>query len=314
MAIETALAAQFGFGEESTWGTAVTPNRFLPMVSEAVKQDIARIKSKAIFAGRRTLDTSQVAAGDIKVGGPIHTEFYDHQMGLLLKHMFGGYSISGAGPYTQTFTPGDMVALKGLTMQVGRPDVAGTVQPFTWAGCKVAKWDIEASVNNFAMLGLDIVAKSETTATGLASVSYPASINPLTYVQGAITIAGSSVPVRSFKLSGDNNLDDKRRFLGSQLISEPLESDVRDYTGTAECEFNGLTQYNRFVNFTAAALVLTFTSGSNTLTITTNVEFDGDSPAVKDRGVVDLPVKFRCINTTDAGAITAVTVNSDNTY
>ena len=61
--------------------------------------------------------------------------------------------------------------------------------------------------------------------------------------------------VKAFTLSGDNMIDDARRFLGSQFISEPLEMGLREYTGSLDVEFTDPTQYRRFVTGTEAALV-----------------------------------------------------------
>ena len=159
MTIRSGINAQWGFDEESAWGTGVTPTRFLPFISEKVNQNIARIESKSIRVGRRVIDSSSWAAGDITIAGQIQTEVYDRNMGLLFKHMFGAVTTSGAGPYAQTYTPGDLTG-KSLTMQFGRPGVAGTVHPFTYAGCKISKWQLQCSVNQFVTLGLDITAKS----------------------------------------------------------------------------------------------------------------------------------------------------------
>ena len=162
--------------------------------------------------------------------------------------------------------------------------------------------------------GLDITAKSETTATSLASASYPSTTAPLTYVQGALTLLGSSVPVKSVTLDGDNMLNSGRRFVGSQTISEQLEANLRKYSASLTPEFTDLTLYNAFTGGTTGALVLTFTSGSNTCTITTNVRIDPDAtPNVSGHGIIEQPLKVSMIGGTDAAAITLVTVNGDST-
>lgn len=312
MALKSGLNAQIGYAAESTWGTAVTPTRFIPLVSEKLEQKIARLESKAILPGRRVLDSSQWAAGNVEIAGSVQHELYDHNLAIIFEHMFGSRVRTGAGPFTDTCTPGDLTG-KGLTVQVGKPDVNnGTVQPFTYAGCKVAKWQLAGKAGEIVTLGLDLVGKSETTATALATASY-ATLVPVTFLNGAVTLGGSAVNVKQFTLSGDNKLDAARRYIGTATIAEPLEADQREYAGSLMLEFEGLTQYNRFVNATSAALVLTFTVGSNTLTITTNVRVDGETPNVAGTKIIEQPLKVKCHGTTDAAAITAVLVTSDAT-
>jgi hypothetical protein len=312
MALQSGLAAQIGYGTESTYGTAVTVDRFYPLVSESITQEIERLESAGIIAGRRVLDSNQWAAGNITISGSVEHELYDRQCGLLFRHMFGGVATSGAGPYTHTFTPGDLTN-DHLTIQVGRPDVGGTVRPFTYAGCKITSWELACSVGEIATLGLEIVGKSETTATALATAAYSATALPVTFVHGAVTIGGSAVAVSEATLKGDNGYNTDRRFLNDQTIKEPLEAGLRTYDGELSAEFESLTQYNRFVNGTTAALVLTFTVGSNTLTVTTNVRFDGATPTVGGPDIVGQPIPFKCIGSTDAAAITAVYVTGDAT-
>ncbi len=113
-------------------------------------------------------------------------------------------------------------------------------------------------------------------------------------------------------LAGDNALSE-RFFICQDTTEEPLETGLRSYTGTVSADFEDLTAYNRFVNGTEAALVLTCTAGSNTLVATCNVRFDGKTPNVGDRGVIEQSLPFVCLGSTDAAAITVVITNSDAT-
>lgn len=306
------LSAQLGFAQETTYGTPVTVTRFVPLVSESLAREIERLESAGIIAGARLVRSQQWSAGNQNVGGDLGLELYDRSIGLLFKHMFGAVSSTGAGPYTHTFTPGSLEGL-GLTVQVGRPDVAGTVQPFTYAGLKVASWELGLSAGEIATLGLSVVGKSETTGIALASASYATSIAPMTFVGAAVTVSGSSSRVRSLSLAGDNGLDVDRYFIGDTQRDEPLETQLREYTGELDTEFMGLTDYNRFVNGTESTLVIALAKGSSTCTITCNVRYDGQTPAVDGPGIIGQTLPFKAIATTnDAAGITAVLVNSDS--
>lgn len=315
MALKSGMAAQVGLKTESTYGTAVTVDRFTPLVSESMTEQIARMESAGIVPGRRVLASQQWAAGDVEVSGDLGFELYQQGAGLWFRHMFGAVSTAGANPYTHTFTPGDM-ADDHFTLQIGKPDVAGTVQPFTYSGCKITEWELAAKAGELVTLGVSVSAQALVTGTALATASYATgNATPFTFKHASVTVAGSAANVKEISLKGSNQLATDRRFIGSALIAEPLEAELRTYEGEATMEFESLTQMNYFRNATENALVLTITAGASaSVTITTNVRWDGSTPEVDGRGVVELKAPFKCVgSTTDASAITAVMVNTDST-
>lgn len=311
MSIPSGLSGAIGFATESSYGTAVTVTRFLPVVSENVSQEIARLESKAIVQDRRVLDSDQWAAGNRTISGPIALELYDHSMGTMFQYMFGAGTTTGSGTYTHTFTPGDLTA-DSFTYQAQRPDTAGTIRAFTYAGCQVSSWELAFAQGEIATLGLEIVGKSETTGTAAASTSYAADLIPVHFRHAVISVAGSSRSVKSITLSGDNGLDVERRFLGTDTIAQPLEATKRTYEGTMEVEFDSLTEYGRYTGATEFALVITCTAGTNTITITCNVRYDGATPGLAGEELLTQSIPFKCIGSTDAAAITAVLVNTDS--
>lgn len=314
MTLASGLAAQAGIKlPETSYGTYTAPDTFFPLVNETVAQKIDHMESKSILAGRRTWASGQWAAGNVTCEGNVGLELDSLSIGKLLKAAFGAVTTAGSGPYTHTFVPGDL-ADDFFTLQIGRPDVAGTVQPFSYLGCQVDQWEIACAVGEFATMGLGIVAKSETTGSALASASYASGIKPIPFTGASVTLAGSGANVKKVTLKGDNKLDKDRRFLGSGTISQPLEADLREYTGTLDMEFESLTNYARFTAGTETALVITLAAGSQSLAITLNVRYDGETPNVADRGLTMLGMPFKAVGaSTDAGAITAVWSSSEAT-
>lgn len=311
MSIGTGLAGQIAYGEESVWGTAVTPSRALPLISEKIDTKIDRLESKGIIAGRTVQDSIAWAPGRKAYAGPIQHELYDHALTFILKHTFGTYAVTGSGPYVHTMSPGDITG-KGLTVQVGRPDVTGTVQPFTHAGGKIRKLEIAAKEGEIATVGLDMLFKSMTTATALVAATYASTLVPVTFEGASLSVGGSSLPVKEITWSMDNGIDD-RRFVGSALTAEPLQTKLRQLMVSFTPELSGLTEFNRYANGTMAALVFTLAAGSNSYAFTCNVRYDDVSPALSGPKVVEAPVKAKCVGTTDAAACTLVVTNSDAT-
>lgn len=313
LTLPSGLAGQIGYNGETTYGTGTTVTRFLPLVSESLTNSIGRIESSAIIAGRRVMDNDQWRSGNHTIAGDVQHEITDNSIGLLLEHCFGTVDTSGADPYTHAFWPA-LLTGKGLTVQVGRPNIAGTVNPYTYAGCKVASWEIAGEVDQPGTMGLSLVAQSETLATALASASYGSSDTLLTFVQGVCTLAGSTpTRVRSFRLSVDNGLDTSRFTVGGSQIVEPLEAGLRAITGEMVLDYGGTTEYARVRDAGTAAVVLGFDNGTNELKFNLNCRFDGDTPTIGGPGVLEQRVQFMAVGTTDAHAFSGTLVNSDST-
>lgn len=369
MTIKSGLAAQLGFGDETTWAVGVTPTVFVPMVDESLSHEIDRLESEAIIAGQRVIRSQQWAEGNVTASGDVGMELNDQSKGLLLKHMFGGSSTTGP------FSPADLSGL-GLTTQIGIPDIdTGTVRPKTLVGGKVASWEMGLVVGEIATLGLSLLGRqlvghravadgvlnttttvtsataafvqddvgSPISATGipsgttiasvesatsitlsaaatatassvaltigvpLASASYASNLLPMSFVGGSLLLAGSALKTREVTLSGDNGLADDRRYIGYRGIDEPLEMQLREYSGTIETDYFSDVAYRRFLAGTEAAMVLTIARGTKSIQVTTNIRFDGESPQVGGRGIVGQTLPFKCVGTsTDASAITVV--------
>jgi hypothetical protein len=310
MAPKSGLSGFVIFSEETVYGTYVPGTFAVPLVSETLTNKKERLESNAVISGQRVIKSQQWNGGNIVVSGQLVFEVVDRGLGLLLKHMFGSYSTTGTNPYTHVASPGDIDG-KSLSIQIGRPGVGGTVVPFSYTGCKIQKWDLSVKAGEIALLTLDVVAQQESTAQTLAAPAYTSGLRPVKFNHGALTIAAASVPVKTMQFTGVNNLDDTRRFIGSQLLQEPLEKDLRDYTANLEPEFTDLTLYNLYTGGTEAALSAVFTIGANTLTLAGNTRYDGDTPNIAGKAILmqKIPAKF-IASSTDASAITVTAVDT----
>lgn len=172
-------------------------------------------------------------------------------------------------------------------------------------------WEIGATVGEIGKLSVSIDAEDETTGTELAIASYPTDLTLLTFVEATLDIAGAEVDVKSFNVTGSNSLATDRGQLGSALRKKPVETAMREYTGTVEAYFSGLAAYNRFVDGTEAALIAKFTGVTINdtykyeLMVTMNVRFDGDTPTVDGPEEIMQPLAFKCLDS-GAGPDTAI--------
>lgn len=304
------MSGQMGLKTESTWGTGVTVDKFVPVLSAKLNIDEGYIRSEGIRGGRRTRNPARL--GRRIVGFGIEQELYNGTIATLLKHAFGTVNTTGAGPYTHTFTPGAHLGLS-FTAQTGVEDTAGTVDPFTATGSKMDSWSISAAVGELAKFSYEAVAKDVTTATALASASY-ATLTPFSFVEASITVNGSAVAsANKVTLSCNKGLRKDRHVLGSRLILEQREEEKFEFTTEIEADFDALTLFNLAVAATQVASVLTLSNGTESLTITCSGQVIGDPPSLEHQGIESQTIRLDHSHaSSDASAITAVLIDSES--
>lgn len=308
MAPKTGVDAQFGWKDESAWGTAVTVDAFPPLVSESLQSKDGQVYSDAIVAGGLVHRTEMHNGGNVEVGGNVTVQMTTTGVRGLLKHCLG--TTAGAGPYT--VTPGDLAGL-GFTAQIGKPGVGGTVHPFTYEGCKVGSWEISGTAGEIVTLSMDVIAEQRRTGTALATASYTMA-RPYKMVNSTISFNGISYPVRSFKIRGDNKLS--RRFrAGSPYTLEPLHdsAEPRMYTGEVVIDFTDLVEITAGDALDEDAYSFTLASGGQSVIIAGNCVRDGGiDPNVAGRGILTQTIPFRCIATSSTMS-TAIGFTIDET-
>lgn len=320
MAIGAGISGQVGMKAESTYGTPVTVDRFYEFLSEGIDIDILSIDAPMIGGGRflRNDRVKKVLRG---ARGPIEFVVLNKGFGLLFQHMLGQDTVTGASANkTHTCIP-DALALQGksMTVQVGRPDVNGTVQPFTFEGGKVLDWELKCALDEPLKLLTTWDFENVLTATALATASYTATEEMFIFSEGALTIGGTTMAVKSCSLKGNNALAAERRFL-TNTKKEPLANGVFELTGSLDMEFESLTRYAAWLAGTQAQLVLTFTLATVipttavpfSLTITIpKIEYTGETPKVGGPEVLMQGAPFRALYDGTSPIITAVYITSD---
>jgi hypothetical protein len=226
---------------------------------------MGRVNSAGLRTATRVQRSDRFEPYRIGAAGRVNLDVPTKGFGLLLKHMMGTAAIGTVtdSNYVQTFTVGSLLG-DFFTMQFGRPfNPAGTVQPFTYHGCKVTDWTLSCDLDGFLTADIGIDAEDEDTSTSLATASYASDTRCFSFVGASATIAASSIELKNFSVSGNNALDVDRRYLrSSALKKEPVENGMRTYDFSATADFSTLDQYNRFSSSTRAgalaAIVATF--------------------------------------------------------
>lgn len=324
------ISHQFGFAEESTYGTIVTPNRFLEFVNESLERRQQTAVSNGIKSGRRYGGQGRrITRSD--AGGSVGFEVAQAGFGLFFKHLLG--SVATAQPdatndptvYEHTFTPGTLTG-KSLTLQKGVEKPDGTVQAFTYEGSKVVSAEFSNDQDGLLMLDLEFDCEAESTATALAAASYTTP-TVFTYSEGSLEIDDSVLAnVRSVGSLGiQNNLLTERYFLGnSGLKSEPINVPFDTIGGSLDVEFQNLTNfYNLFTADTAAKLELIYIGGviaggtgsfNYELHITiADVRFEGETPKISGPELVYQNIPFIGLDPSSGDAVTILYRTTDST-
>jgi hypothetical protein len=307
MTMRSGLQAQLGISPETTWATYAAPTNFYELESESIKNTIARIDVQDLRSGAFVQRTDRWSAGRQTVSGDINLGVRSNGFALLFHHMLGSVSnvTDGAG-YHYTIKPADLTGL-GLSVQVGRPSMSGTVEPFSYVGCKVASWELSNTSADEMKLKMTVDGQSETTAQALGSPSYPANSEPMYFTEGAITVGGTAFDVLNWSVAGTNAMKTDRYYISATtpaLKREQMRNAYAQYTGTLVADFTDLTAYNRFVNGTTATIVMTYTgkndydtSKPNKIVITIpNARFDGDTPNVGNADILTQNLPIVCLD------------------
>jgi hypothetical protein len=340
MATGSGLDAQFGFKNETTWGTAVTVDHFLEFNSESLSNEPTFLEPTGLRPGVKHKRSNRVRVSRRTMTGDVTLEVATRGMGLLWKHLLGSGSgstpvqISSTTAYKQIHTPGGFVGL-GLTMQVGRPEPSGTVRPFTYAGCKISSWEFSLSDSEVPTLMLNVDGRSEATATALATASYPSGATVFDFSQAALTLGGTASTtsgltsvsggtaattiIREFNVRGETPMANERFGLGNAgLKAEQLENDTPTITGTLTAEFNKTEFYDVFTANTTQPMVLTLTGAeiesSNMITLQflmPAVKIKAANPTVDGPDVVPMNVDFEAYSDETNPVIQIVVISVD---
>lgn len=325
-----AISHQFGYKQETTYGTAVTVDTFLEFTSESMHrmQNIggqAGIRPSTRFGRGSTRRITRNWAE-----GTVNFEVATEKFGRLFKVGLG--SVSTGQPeqtnsptvYLHTFTPGTLTG-KSLTIQKGVEANDGDVHAFTYPGSKIRAFDWSLDPDGVLMQATEFLSRQEVTSTALASATYSAP-SVYHYAQGTLLVddVTNSNVISFSSLRYENNFPVDRLFkLGnSGLMSEPLNRPRDVISGNLQIEFAELSDfYNAFAADTSVELRLDFAGDaidstySNYLKFTVaDVRFEGDTPQIPNTDVIVVDVPFTAWDPTSGDAFTIEYQNTESTY
>lgn len=279
MATGTGLDAQLGFAAETVVGTPVTVTKFVEFNSEGLTWKPSFVEPTGLRVGRKFKRASRLVQSRKTVEGGVEMEWPTKGAGLLVAHALGSAAvpvqIAATTAYKQLHIPGGLVG-KGLTVQVGRPEPSGTVRAHTYTGCKVTSWEFKLSNDGTLMLSLEVDGWDESTATALATASFPTGAEVFNFQQGVLKLGGTpstasgemsvaggvavTTVITEISVKGENPLATERYGIGqSGVKKEQLENDFPTISGSLSAEFNRTELYDLLKANTTVAIEFTMT-------------------------------------------------------
>lgn len=272
-----AMDFQLGVKDEVTFNTALTVDRFFEYSDEAfpIKGVAGRTEGSPFRTGSRARRSNRVVPYFDHAEGTFKFDVMNKGFGFWLKHMLPSVATTGAGPYTHTATEGTSSASigKSFTAQLNYPlSPAGTNQAVTFSGGKIPKWTLGCDVDGMLTLELEAWFASMTTATALATASYPTSMSNFAWVHGAVTVGGTAFDITNINIEVDQGYDlERSQIRGNAAKKEPTPGALGVSFGL-EADFDSLTQWNRVhatsIASLSAAVVGTWTNGTDIITAT----------------------------------------------
>jgi hypothetical protein len=284
MSFASGLVGQLGWGVEThgSHGTAVTVNKFAPVISEGINLEVNRAQGEGLHGSTngvallsRHVTTTRSVSGDFSVEGTATG------LGTLWRAALGSTTtpavLSGAA-YEAVFTPGSQQAAgSSLTIQAGRPQTNGTVRPFTWNGCKVTGFEIGGNVTDPLNVSFSVDGWNEATGTALAAASFPANQYQFSGADLTVTLGGTAstgsgkvsvsggtalAGVKGVTVSGTNSLASERFYAnGGGIKAEQLVNGYREYTIELDMDFIDRTVlYDLFVANTTTTIQVAWQS------------------------------------------------------
>lgn len=329
MSGRSGLDGQLGVATEETFGTYKAPTRFFEFISESLELSKNFVEPAGIRAGR-TVQAGRLHKGTTKtVGGDFSIPYYDQGMGILL-NQFHGKTVTPtkvAEKSEEVFKQVHEIGTsnpfaKSMTIQVGRPDVGGTVNPFSYVGCKGTEFKLSVDQGGEAMLAITIDGVDELTSEALGATSYDADALPFTFQEMALKLGGSEkINVQSVTMTIAVGYNTERFTLGNKgRKRQQIPNALVNITFDATLEFESLADHTRFVNEEEKSLELIGTGeeiGEEEETFGVNfkapmVKQLSSGATVQGTDIITQSVQFKAFDNGSEAPLIATILSTDN--
>lgn len=266
-----------GFKKETTYGTPVVVDRFLPILPNTDSLDMQPIvaESQGLRSGGRVARASSSVIVGYEGGGGWGMELQTKGMGTLFEACMGAgvSTLVGGTTYQQNFTLGSSPL--PLTIQKVARLLDGTAAPQTYTGAVCRSLAISVDNNAIATVTPDFDCRAMATATAAASASYASGAATYHSLHAAITIGGTvTAPTTTALATGGTavaNVSAWNMTLDQALSSSPVKFGAAGLksqpkgskpvpSGTMTIEYDSNTIRDAIIARTTLGMVLTLTT------------------------------------------------------
>lgn len=314
----TQLDCSIGFKKETTFGTAVTVDRFLEFTEETLDYDRQFTQGAGLRPGARVARSARRVMTRDGAAGDITLEVPTRGLGSFLEALLGvGTSTQVSGAlYQQLFTLTKTDYQPSLTIQKGIPRLgADTVDAYTYRGAVASGFEFTMGNSELLTLKSSWSIRDVVTDVAYATPSYPVT-DLFSFTGAALTVGGSvTVPtatalatggttvanVRDFAFSSEQGHDSNGYNIGSlgKRSRRPAVG-MAQLSGKLTAEYDSTTFRDAVRDQTSMALVATFqgptdiTSGNPaTLQIVVpDIRFEGELPKSNGGDVIAQSLDF----------------------
>ncbi|MFJ2535856.1 phage tail tube protein [Microbacterium maritypicum] len=277
----TQLDFSVGLAKETTYGTPVTPTRFVE--SEAkLKYEIKTAQGRGLRPGKNVHRLNRHQAVHFEGSGDIDIDVPTRGFGFLLNALFGQVVNTLVPTTTPPLYQQNHVLqnasdpVQSFTVQEILPTLGGVnSHPHTFTGCVFDSMELSAKEGSILEAKFSLVARELQTSVAAAATSYPADDALFTFVHGAISLGGTltepdattiaslsgspAANIADFSLSVKRNLDgDGWNLGGAGLRSRAPLYGVPELSGKITAEYTDNVLRDAYLQQSALALVLTF--------------------------------------------------------
>lgn len=249
MSSSLGVNSHIGWGQETTWGTAVAPTKFAELISESMIENVPRIPSAAV----RNVSVRRSFAGVISAGGSATMEMWYEGFLRLLEYAMGAVATTNPGTlaYLHTYTLADAM-LEGLTVEIER-DLAAV----RYEGCLINSLSLSMAPDQLLQATFEFLAQRGAAASPGTFVAPPN--KPILHSELAVEIDSVAVNTFSAELTLVQNLLGDRKNVGVPDIIKPVRGDHRGITGVITTDLEGVTLLNKYLTADEFPITLKFT-------------------------------------------------------
>lgn len=307
-------------GKESTYGTAVTTDKVLPVLSctlevtqePVVLEYLGYAYNHVHHNPRETAIVAHDVAGKIET----HLTYDTTPIGLLLEAMFGTFATTGSGPYVHTYLLRTQGVMNGLTARqlVGRSaSESVTDKERVWTGLVVTSWEIMAKAREPVRLSLDLIGRTGTAIGAVTGTPSVAALGEtiLAHHLTAITWDSTTYVCTDVTIRCNHKLE-RRPVVGSLYTDKPAPSGYQEIEIIATIQVADDDFLVDLLAGTSGDLACTFTGSGGSLVITGhNCQLRTAPMPVNNHGVITAVLTWRCLADSSDRGLAAVLTNAN---